>query len=36
LAAASKKESVSLQFTPEKAGHKHELYLEAWHLLRRQ
>jgi hypothetical protein len=32
--ATSHKKSVSLQFTPEKAGHKCEPYLEAWHLLR--
>ncbi len=35
FAAASKK-SVSLQFTPEKAGHKYQQYAEAWHLLSRQ
>jgi len=29
FAAASKKKSVSLQFVPEKAGHKYEPYLEA-------
>lgn len=34
-AAYRKKKSVSLQFTPEKAGHKYEVYLEAWHLLRK-
>jgi PD-(D/E)XK endonuclease len=32
--AKASKTSVSLQFTPEKAGHKYEEYREAWHLLR--
>ena len=32
--AAASKTSVSLQFTPDKEGHKYESYLEAWHLLR--
>ena len=32
--AKASKTSVSLQFTPGKAGHKYEAYLEAWHLLR--
>jgi len=34
FSAASHKKSVSLQFTPEKAWHKYEAYLEPWHLLR--
>ena len=29
----TRKTSVSLQFTPTKAGHKYEAYREAWHLL---
>jgi hypothetical protein len=32
--AAASKTSVSLQFTPQKQGHKYECCLEAWHLLR--
>ena len=30
----TRKTSVSLQFTPGKAGHKYEAYREAWHFLR--
>jgi hypothetical protein len=26
--------TVSLQFAPERVGHKYQLYMEAWHLLR--
>ncbi len=32
--AAASKTGVSLQFTPQKQGHKYECYLEAWNLLR--
>jgi hypothetical protein len=31
---AARKTSVSIQFTPDREGHKYEEYLEAWHLLR--
>jgi hypothetical protein len=31
---AARKTSVSVQFPPDRAGHKYEKYLEAWHLLR--
>lgn len=32
--AAVSRTAVSLQFTPQKQGHKYECYLEAWPLLR--